>query len=122
MTAPTIREIQRETAAAFGVPLEIMAEAWPPLRWENRSQRIGRARQAAMYLAWKLTGKGTSAIGRAFNRNHATVLYAIRRILDFHRHDSDFNRQMAEVVANLESRDTITCGTPDSPSSGDLRG
>jgi len=102
MTAPTIREIQRATAAAFGVPVETMAEAWPPLRWENRSRRIGRARQAAMYLAWKLTGKGTSAIGRAFNRNHATVLYAISRILDVHRHEPDFNRRMAKALASLE--------------------
>ncbi|KKL98228.1 hypothetical protein LCGC14_1826580, partial [marine sediment metagenome] len=63
MNSPTIRSIQERTALVFGIPIEAMTA-------KGRTRPLARARQAAMYLSWKLTDNGPSAIARAFNRDH----------------------------------------------------
>lgn len=73
MSAPTIKEIQQRTSAATGVPLsDIMSY--------RRDGRTARARQIAMYAARLLTPFSLPQIGQAFNRDHTTVLYTVRRI------------------------------------------
>lgn len=96
MNTPTIRSIQERTALVFGVPVESMTA-------KSRVRSLARARQAAMYLAWKLTGAGTSAIGRAFNREHATVHYALQRVPEIIHLDQDheFARKIALVEESL---------------------
>ena len=72
----TIREIQELACDAFGVSLE---ELLSP----SRAARIAWARQVAMYLARELTDETLPAIGKAFgNRNHTTVIHAVRRTTD----------------------------------------
>ena len=83
MNGPTIREIQRATAAAFGVPLEAMTE-------RGATRTLSRARHAAMLLSRRLTSKSSVVIGRAFNRDHATVLYGIERAQDICWRDPAF--------------------------------
>jgi chromosomal replication initiator protein len=69
----TLREIQEETCAAFGVSLEELLSS-------NRRAPVAWPRQVAMYLARELTDQTLPAIGRAFGgRNHTTVLHAYRR-------------------------------------------
>ncbi len=70
--AQTVEDIQERVAEAFGVPL---AE----LRSTSRTPAVAWARQVAMYLARELTDATLPAIGRAFGRNHTTVLHACRR-------------------------------------------
>jgi chromosomal replication initiator protein len=41
-----------------------------------RTKEVASPRQVAMYLARELTGVSLPQIGRAFNRDHATVLHA----------------------------------------------
>jgi hypothetical protein len=43
----------------------------------NRNRAATRARQAAMWLAFKITPYSLQAIGRALGRHHSTVLYSI---------------------------------------------
>ena len=88
----------------------------------GNTRDVTRARHAAMYLARRLTDKSFQVVARCFDRDHATIIYGVGRVLDFHRHDPDFNRRMAEVVASLESRGTITHATPDSRGGGETRG
>ena len=83
MTGPTIREVQRATAAAFGVPFGAMTE-------RGNTRDLTRARHAAMYLARRLTDKSTTVIGRAFDRDHTTVLNGIERAQDTFRRDPAF--------------------------------
>ena len=46
-----------------------------------RNKPVVRARHAAMYLAYRDLGKSTTQIGKAFgNRDHTTVLHAIRKV------------------------------------------
>lgn len=56
----------------------------------GNSRDLTRARHAAMYLARRLTGKSTTVIGRAFDRDHTTVMNGIERAQNAFRHDPAF--------------------------------
>jgi chromosomal replication initiator protein len=73
--ARTVEQIQERTCEAFGVSLAA-------LRSSSRSAEVAWARQVAMYLSRELTNATLPAIGRAFGRNHTTVLHACRRTAD----------------------------------------
>jgi chromosomal replication initiator protein len=71
----TVEEIQERTCEALGVSLEA-------LRSQSRASGVAWARQVAMYLSRELTGETLPAIGRAFGRNHTTVMHACKRTAD----------------------------------------
>ena len=71
--APTLEQIQDTVCAVHAISRE---ELLSP----RRSPRIAQARQLAMYLARELTGMSLSEIARAFDRDHTTVLHAIRAV------------------------------------------
>ncbi len=69
-----IEDIQRIVASHFNVSRSDLISS-------RRARAIVRPRQIAMYLAKKLTPRSLPEIGRRFgNRDHTTVLHAIRKI------------------------------------------
>ncbi len=70
---PSLEAIQQAVCSALGITREEMLSP-------KRTPRIARARQLAMYLARELTTKSLSEIARAFDRDHTTVLHAIRAV------------------------------------------
>jgi chromosomal replication initiator protein len=69
-----IEEIQRKTAEFYKLDLR-------DLHSKERSRRVARPRQVAMYLSRELTMRSLPEIGRRFgDRDHTTVLHACRRI------------------------------------------
>ena len=68
----TVREIQEQTCAAFGITMDELLSA-------SRAQPVAFARQVAMYLSRELTDATLPAIGRAFGKNHTTVMHACKR-------------------------------------------
>lgn len=52
------------------------------LQSKSRKRSIAFPRQVSMYLARKLTEQPLSEIGKAFNRDHSTVVHSIRTIND----------------------------------------
>lgn len=84
---PTHRTIDDATNRMIFIPQEIMktvAEFYGASHQEivgpSRFGNIVRARQVAMYLCHKLVRISLSDIGRRFDRDHTTVLHAVRRI------------------------------------------
>jgi chromosomal replication initiator protein len=77
--ARSLEEIMAETARAYGVGKD-------DLRARSRKQSLVRPRQIAMYLARRYTEASLAEIGRAFSRDHTSVMYAIdvveRRIVE----------------------------------------
>ena len=72
----SVRDIQGAVAQACGLDLRDLESA-------SRAARVSWPRHLAMYLARELTDATLPAIGRAFGgRDHATVLYAVRRARD----------------------------------------
>ncbi len=68
----TVAEIQERTAAAFDLTVEDLCSP-------SRAARVSWARQVAMYLSRELTDATLPAIGKAFDRNHTTVMHACKR-------------------------------------------
>ena len=71
---PIVESIGRASAKYYGV-------TWTDIKSARRTNDVVRPRQVAMYLAKKITLKSLPEIGRHFgNRDHTTVLHAVRKI------------------------------------------
>jgi len=93
--APRISEVQVAVASQFGLGVSDMSS---PVR----ARSVARPRQLAMYLARELTGKSLPEIGRLFgDRDHTTVIHAIRAIEKIRREDSEYNDAVAACCARL---------------------
>ncbi len=46
----------------------------------SRKKKVSEPRQVAMFLLRKFTGESLSSIGQRFNRDHATVVYALQSV------------------------------------------
>jgi chromosomal replication initiator protein len=68
-----IGAIQEAVATASGLTREQLLSS-------SRTPRIARARQLAMYLSRELTEAPLATIARAFDRDHTTVLHALRAV------------------------------------------
>jgi chromosomal replication initiator protein len=105
----SIEEIMTETARAYGVGKDL-------LRARSRKQSLVRPRQIAMYLARRYTDASLAEIGRAFSRDHTSVMYAIdvveRRIVE--------KPQLRYELEALAQR--VSGGPPRRSASGSTRG
>ncbi|WP_239987381.1 chromosomal replication initiator protein DnaA [Sphingosinithalassobacter portus] len=92
----TIDEIQRAVSAHFDVKqLDLISE--------RRAVAIARPRQIAMYLAKRLTTRSLPEIGRKFgNRDHSTVIHAVRRIEDLRGKDGEIDGAVRTLLRKLE--------------------
>ena len=84
----TVEGIQKRVAEHFGVRVSDMCSA-------RRQKVIVRPRHVAMYLAKELTPRSYPEIGRKFgNRDHTTVMNAVRRIDKERRADPAFAEEV----------------------------
>jgi len=90
----TIDNISQAVCDHFGVPEKLIFTA-------SRKHEVAIARQVAMYLAKKLTDKPLAEIGlKMGNRNHATVLHAIKTVNE----TMEFDPVLRRSVQQLENR------------------
>ena len=69
-----------------------------------RTQKIAHARQVAMFLACELTGKSNVQVGLNIgNRNHATVIHAIKHIKDMMDIDEETRQAVEDVKSMLRT-------------------
>lgn len=89
----SIVDIQRVTARHFDVALQEMIAG---------KRRLSVPRHIAMYLSRELTRKSHTEIGRMFaDKDHSTVLYAIRAIEARLPGDPDLAAQIAHIRREL---------------------
>lgn len=83
--------IKAEVCRAFNVrPIEMVSH--------RRARAVARPRQVAMYLARELTPLSLPAIGRHFgNRDHTTVMSALRRVEELAAADADFGARVNDL-------------------------
>lgn len=89
----SIREVQVLTAQEFGTPLEKM---WG----RERKWKFTIPRQVAVALARETTGKSFPALGRAFKRDHTSMLEACRRVKEL----SDASPAFAARINSIRER------------------
>ena len=74
------------------------------LRGTLKKKNIAEARQMAMYLIRNLTNLSLPDIGKEFDRDHTTVLYAIRRIeAALKAKDETIQNNIRDITANINS-------------------
>lgn len=68
----------------------------------RRLSRLVRPRQVAFWLALKVTGASSSEIGRAFGRDHTTVLHGASCVEERRRRDPALKAWLDEAVRSAE--------------------
>ena len=86
----TIDEIQKKVAEHFNISVKEMQSS-------RRARTVARPRQIAMYLAKQLTSRSLPEIGRKFDRDHTTVMHAVRKVEELILED----KSLAEDVDTL---------------------
>ena len=74
------------------------------LRGTLKNKGTTEARQMAIYLIRKLTNLSLPDIGKEFNRDHSTVLYAIRKVeASLKAGDTHMQNNVRDITANINS-------------------
>jgi chromosomal replication initiator protein len=91
----TLTDIQRVAANHFGFTV-------PELLAHRREKKVALARQITMYVAKKLTLRSLPDLGRRFgDRDHATVLHAVRKIAQLAQTDAQVAADIAAIKAKV---------------------
>ena len=94
--APRIEEIQRVVARHFKTDRDELLS-------QRRTAAAVWPRQVAMYLAKTLTVRSMPDIGRRFgNRDHSTVLHAVRKIAAMIQQDAKVAAEIEAIKAELQ--------------------
>ena len=75
VVAPTVSAIQDAVSSVLGISRADLLSA-------KRTPAVARARHLAMFLSRELTPLSLSAIAKEFDRDHSTVIHAIRTVGD----------------------------------------
>lgn len=94
----TIDVIKKLVCKYYNVSMKELVSA-------SRKQRIVRPRQVAIFLARKYTDHPLQAIGKMFNRYHATALYAIGAIERGLKTDAPLRQHLKFLTQKLEAGD-----------------
>lgn len=96
-TGISIEKIQKAVAAHYEIKVASLLS-------NTRSRAISRPRQVAMYLAKALTSASLPQIGRELgNKNHATVIYAVKSIQEMMNKDVVFASEIKNLEDNIRS-------------------
>ncbi len=90
----TVDEILRKVAERYNLRMAEMMS-------KRRDRSIARPRQIAMYLAKVLTTKSLPEIGRAFDRDHTTVIHAVKKVEDLCETDAAFKDEIDALRRGL---------------------
>jgi len=87
--------IQNLVATHFNLGIQELLSA-------RRSRSLARPRQIAMYLAKQYTTNSLPDIGRKFsNRDHTTVIHAVKKIDELIQKDNDIKQSVMELKKKL---------------------
>ncbi len=92
----TIDEIQKKVAEHFNISVREMQSS-------RRARTVARPRQIAMYLAKQLTSRSLPEIGRKFDRDHTTVMHAVRKVEELIMEDVSLAENVAALRRALDA-------------------
>ncbi|MGH2952877.1 MAG: chromosomal replication initiator protein DnaA [Solirubrobacterales bacterium] len=107
--APSLEAIQDAICAAHGLSRSDLLSS-------RRTSRVARARQLAMYLTRELTPLTLTQIAQAFDRDHSTVIHALRAVDGRLEPGSETAAIIHKIRADLG---TTNCRRPNSDDSAD---
>ncbi|HVE84838.1 MAG TPA: chromosomal replication initiator protein DnaA [Myxococcales bacterium] len=89
-----VEHIQREVARYFKVAVE-------ELKQDRRTKHLAHARAVAMYLSRKLTKSSFPEIATHFNKDHSTVISAVRKVETSREADPTVKKQLDDLEGKL---------------------
>ncbi len=92
----TIDEIQKKVAEHFNISVKEMQSS-------RRARNVARPRQIAMYLAKMLTARSLPEIGRKFDRDHTTVMHAVRKVEELIVEDASLAESIETLRRTLDA-------------------
>jgi len=92
-----VDQIQREVARFFKVAVE-------ELRQDRRTKALAHARGVAMYLSRKLTKSSYPEIASKFNKDHSTVISAVRKVESLRETSPEVKKDLEELELKLGAR------------------
>ena len=92
----TIDSIKRLVCNEFSISEQEIVSA-------SRKKRVTQPRQIAIYLARKYTDQSLKAIGRSFNRYHATAIYSVNAVEKELRQKGAVYDQVNYLYSRIES-------------------
>ncbi|MEO8092534.1 MAG: chromosomal replication initiator protein DnaA [bacterium] len=104
---PSVVTIQEGVSSVLGVPRGELLST-------RRTPRVARARQLAMYLTRELTPLSLAQIAREFDRDHSTVLHAIRAVSQRLEPGSETTDALHRIRASLGTTEPGS-SAPDHP-------
>lgn len=92
----SIENIQKTVAGYYHIKVS-------DLKSKSRKASLARPRQMAMAIAKQLTNLSLPDIGEAFERDHSTVIHAIKKIEEMKKSDSRIREDMSNLITTLTS-------------------
>lgn len=92
----TVEDIQKAVADFYLLKLA-------DLKSTRRDRKIARPRQMAMWLSKNMTTKSLPDIGSAFDRDHTTIIHAVRTIDELKSKDQQLAADLALLERNLKA-------------------
>jgi chromosomal replication initiator protein len=92
----TIDPIKKLVSKYYTIPVKEIVSS-------SRKQAIVRARQIAIYLSRKYTDAPLQAIGKSFNRYHATAIHSIGAVERALKENGPIQKQVEFLCNKLES-------------------
>ncbi len=89
-----IDHIQREVARYYKLTVE-------ELRQDRRTKALAHARQVSMYLCRKLTKSSFPEIAAKYNKDHSTVISAVRKVENSRGTDLTVRKELEELEQKL---------------------
>jgi chromosomal replication initiator protein len=107
---PSVATIQGAVCSIVGISQSAMLSS-------TRTAEVSRGRQIAMYLSRELTSLSLADIARHFNRDHTTILHAIRVVSARITTDADVDATIHRVHELLGTEHSTTHALSQTPSS-----
>ncbi len=92
----SIENIQKTVASYYHIKVS-------DLKSKSRKASLTRPRQIAMSIAKQLTSLSLSDIGEAFERDHSTVINAIKKVEEFKQSDPRIREDITNLIMTLRS-------------------
>ncbi len=97
--------IKAVVAGFYGEPINVFAST-------SRRKEHVHVRHVAMFMTSKLTKLGLAEIGRSYNRDHASVIHAKKKINGWLDYDVAFRQEMNEIEQLIIHRLSIDSDEP----------
>ena len=91
----TMEVIINEVARTFGIDAQ-------EIRSRSNKAQVSNARQAAIYAIREITQMPLTEIGKEFDRDHATMSYALKKVEAQMEEDEKYRLTIEDIIKNLQ--------------------